>query len=102
MIVRIITVHVKPEMADRFEEATKANHEGSLGEPGILRFDVLKDNADAGTYYLYEVYADEAATASHKETEHYKTWKVAVEPMMAGPRGSISSTSLFPKDPQSW
>ena len=43
MIVRTIKVFVKREYVAEFEEATLANHLGSLQEPGVLRFDVLKD-----------------------------------------------------------
>jgi autoinducer 2-degrading protein len=46
---------------------------------------------------LYEVYRDEAATGAHKETEHYKAWRQAVEPMMAKPREGTAFTVLAPE-----
>ncbi len=102
MIVRIITVHVKPEKEVEFEKLTRANHEGSLKEPGVLRFDLLRDNDQQGTYYLYEVYRDEEATLAHKETAHYHTWKSHVADMLEGERTSVACTPVVPEEESAW
>ncbi|MFP4114056.1 MAG: antibiotic biosynthesis monooxygenase [Spirochaetales bacterium] len=102
MIVRIITVRVKPGHERAFEEATVRNHEGSIREPGVLRFDVLRDENNPGAYYLYEAYRDESATVAHKETEHYNDWKRAVEPFMDGDRGSVACSVVAPTAPEAW
>jgi autoinducer 2-degrading protein len=102
MIVRIITVKVAPEYRAEFEKATVENHEGSLQEAGVLRFDVVKDNDDEQTYYLYEVYRSEEATREHKETAHYKKWKERVDHMMAGPRSSVSCSVIAPEEEADW
>jgi (4S)-4-hydroxy-5-phosphonooxypentane-2,3-dione isomerase len=97
MIVRAVSVYVKPQRIDEFINATKKNHRGSVQEPGVLRFDVLQRDDDPSVFMLYEVYRDEAATAAHKETEHYKTWRQTVEPMMAKPREGTAFTVLAPE-----
>lgn len=102
MIVRIITVSVKSECVAEFEKETSLNHQGSIEEIGVLRFDVLKDTEHPGRYVLYEVYVDEKATRLHKETQHYARWKAAVEPMMAGPRESAAYSVIAPTDPGAW
>jgi (4S)-4-hydroxy-5-phosphonooxypentane-2,3-dione isomerase len=102
MIVRIITVRVKPGKDAEFEKLTRANHEGSLQEPGVLRFDVLKDNQQQGTYYLYEVYRNEEATLAHKETSHYHAWKGAVADILEGERTSVACTPVVPEAPSAW
>lgn len=66
MIVRIVTVNVKPEKEESFEDATRKKHEDSLQERGVLRFDVLKDRDTPGRCYLYEACRDAAAMAAHK------------------------------------
>jgi len=101
MIVRIITVKVKPGREDAFERATVANHEGSVGEPGVVRFDVLRDDGNPGTYYLYEVYRDEAATVAHKETAHYRTWRETVGDLMDGDRTAVACSVVAP-DASGW
>lgn len=98
MLIVHVHVQVKPGSADAFIEATRLNARASLGEPGVLRFDVVREIADPGRFVLVEVYRDDAAPAAHKETAHYKAWREAVEPMMAAPR---SSTKLAPIEPAS-
>lgn len=102
MIVRGITVSVKPEAVEDFKKESKKNREGSIREEGILRFDVLQSTDNPEEFFLYEVYVDEAATAAHKETEHYKAWKSAVETMMAGPRVGKAFTPVSPVNPEEW
>lgn len=102
MIVRFITVEVRPGKEEAFEKATKVNHRESLQEPGILRFDVLKDSETPGRYYLYEVYRDEDATKSHKETKHYAEWKREVAEYVAGDRSSVTCDVVAPVDEKLW
>ena len=102
MIVRAIEVQVKPERAAEFIAATLENHRGSLGEPGVLRFDVLQSAEDPASFLLYEVYRDEAATQAHKQTAHYEAWRLAVEPLLAVPRKGRAFNVLAPTDPRSW
>jgi len=102
MIVRIITVRVKHGSEKTFETATLANHMESLKEPGVLRFDVLKDRDVAGTYYLYEAYIDEASTVAHKETEHYHAWKSVVSDLLEGERTSVSCDVVAPERQDRW
>lgn len=102
MIVRGITVHVKKESIEAFKQATMENRNGSIEEPGILRFDVLQSSEDPSEFYLYEVYTDETATGAHKETSHYKKWKATVEPMMAGPREAKAYIPVAPENKSGW
>lgn len=102
MIVRIITVRVKPGAEHEFEQATLLNHQSSVQEKGVLRFDVLKDNDSPGLFYLYEAYIDETATVAHKETDHYHAWKAAVADLLEGDRTSVSCSVVAPADPEDW
>ncbi|ADN02233.1 antibiotic biosynthesis monooxygenase [Spirochaeta thermophila] len=102
MIVRIITIQVAPGKEKEFEEVTRRNHRGSVQEPGVLRFDVLRSLDTPGKYVLYEVYTDEEATKAHKETEHYKEWKEAAETLTAGPRSGEAFAVIAPEDPEKW
>lgn len=86
MHVTLVHVRVLPEHLDAFLEASRANHEGSVREPGNVRFDVLRDPEDPLRFLIYEVFADEAGAAAHKTTAHYLAWRDRVAPMMAEPR----------------
>ncbi|AUB83547.1 antibiotic biosynthesis monooxygenase [Candidatus Thiodictyon syntrophicum] len=96
MHVTLVHVHVKPDHRDAFIEASRANHEASVKEPGNRRFDVLQNPADPGHFVLYEAYGSAADAAAHKETAHYAVWRDTVAPMMAQPRQGVPMTGLFP------
>ncbi len=97
MHVTFVHVRVLPDQLDAFLEATRANHESSVLEPGNLRFDVLRDPADPTRFVLYEAYLDAAAAAVHKTTAHYLAWRDRVAPMMAEPRRGEPWEGLLPE-----
>ena len=96
MLVIQVHVHVKPDRIDDFREATVANAQESLKEPGIARFDVLQQEDDPTRFVLVEVYRTENDPARHKETAHYAQWRDSVADMMAEPRVGIRHRSVFP------
>lgn len=98
MHVTLVKIAVKPECVDAFIAATRANHEGSVREPGCRRFDVLQSPDNPADFLLYEAYAGAADAAAHKQTAHYVAWRDAVAEMMAAPRQGVPYTALFPKD----
>ncbi len=100
LLVVHVQVHVKPDGVDAFRRATLANAEASRKEPGILRFDVVQDRDDPTRWVLVEVYRDAAASAAHKETAHYATWRDAVAPLMAEPRASRKFVNVSPDGAQ--
>ncbi len=96
MQVTLVHVRVVPDRVAEFIEATRANHEGSVAEPGNRRFDILQDPADPTRFVLYEAYATAEDAAAHKETAHYRAWRDAVAGWMAEPRRAEPLTGLFP------
>jgi autoinducer 2-degrading protein len=102
MLVVHVHVRVVPDDVPAFTEATLVNAASSLKEPGVLRFDVLRDEADPTHVVLVEVYRDADAAAAHKETAHYATWRDTVAPMMAKPRESTKFAALFPPEEERW
>lgn len=99
MYVTLVHVHVKPEHLEAFLDATRANHEASVREPGNERFDVLRSVDDPTRFILYEAYVDEAAAAAHKTTPHYLAWREAVSDWMAEPRVGVRYDGLLPEVP---
>jgi len=97
MVVTCVHVHVKLEHVDDFIEASWANHEQSVQEPGNLRFDVLQSRDDPTRFLLYEGYASDAAAAAHKNTAHYLTWRETVADWMAEPRRGVPYIGLAPR-----
>ncbi len=102
MLVVHVHVRVRPERVEDFLAATLINARESLAEPGVLRFDVIQDQADPAHLVLTEVYRDEQAPAAHKLTPHYAAWRDAVAEMMAEPRQSVRYSVVFPADSRGW
>ena len=100
MYVTVVNVHVTPEHVVDFVDSIRANHEGSVREPGNLRFDVLQSVEDPSRFILYEAYRDEASAKAHKETAHYAAWRDAATDWMAEPRVGVRYDGLFPAAPE--
>ena len=98
MLIVQVHVKVKPDCIEAFKETTLENARRSLKEPGIARFDVVQQSDDPTRFVLVEAYRSLEATAAHKATAHYATWRDRVESSMAEPRSSVKFTNLFPDD----
>ncbi|NET23726.1 MAG: antibiotic biosynthesis monooxygenase [Okeania sp. SIO1H5] len=101
MIVTCVEVSVLPDCVSAFIEATKKNHQGSIQEPGNIRFDVLQSETDPTQFMLYEAFRNREAIDLHKQTKHYLQWREQVEPMMATPRKGRPHHVIAP-DPDHW
>jgi autoinducer 2-degrading protein len=102
MLIVHVHVQVRPERAADFLTATLANARASLGEPGVLRFDVIQDDDDPGHVVLVEVYRNADAAAAHKQEPHYAIWRDTVAEMMAQPRASTKFSAVFPAGSGDW
>lgn len=78
--------------------ATVENARNSAQEPGIARFDVVQQADDPTRFVLVEVYRTPDDPARHKETAHYKTWREAVEALLAEPRTGFKYSNVFPDE----
>ena len=60
---------------DALEDVLLTHAQNTLrAEEACLRFDVAKDAARKGRFFLYEVYEDEAASRAHMESPHYRSY----------------------------
>lgn len=101
MLVVHVHVRVHPGTEDAFAAATRENAAQSVREPGVVRFDVVRQADDPTRFVLVEVYRTAEDPARHKETAHYAAWRDAVEPMMIEPRRSVRYAAVFP-EPAGW
>lgn len=98
--MHILHIHlkIKPEHIDEFVAASVENAQTSMREPGCVRFDVIQDTADPSHFEFIEIYRDQAAHASHRESAHYKSWAGRAENMMAEPRSRTLYRNIYPLD----
>lgn len=101
MLIVHVFVHVKPDQIGAFLTTTLENAQNSIQEPGIARFDVIRQKDDPTRFVLVEVYRTPEDPGRHKETAHYQKWRDAVADMMAEPRTSVKYENVFP-DEQGW
>jgi autoinducer 2-degrading protein len=98
LLIVHVDIAVIPDQLQGFLDATEENAMASRKESGVVRFDVLRDLADAHHFVLVEIYRDEEAAAAHKETGHYQRWRDIVAQMMARPRESTRYVNTSPED----
>jgi len=98
MYVVRVDIHVLPERADAFAEASVANARATRREPGNVRFDVLRHESDPARFLFHEVYRAPEDFAAHQRTEHYLAWRDAVAPWMAEPRVGTKYVNVDPAD----
>jgi len=97
MFVTLVHCHVKPEAVDAFIDACVTNHEGSVREPGNVRFDLIQLAEDPTRFVLYEWYVDEASAMAHRETEHYLAWRETTADMFEEPRKGVRYIGIAPE-----
>lgn len=97
MNVTLVEINIKPERVDEFLDVFRANHEGSVKEPGNLRFDVLQDPDAPTRFFIYEAYQNDDAVLAHKQTPHYLACIEKLEGMMSAPRKKRSFVGLLPE-----
>jgi (4S)-4-hydroxy-5-phosphonooxypentane-2,3-dione isomerase len=102
MIVTCVYVFVKPEAIDSFITATIANHNESVKEQGNLRFDLIQQADDPGSFMIYEAYESEDEAAYHKTTAHYIMWRDTVAGFMSEPRKGVKYNIIEPNDSSQW
>lgn len=96
MYIVHVNVNVKPERVEEFILETIDNAKNSLLEPGVIRFDVIQNEEDNTKFMLVEVYTNQEASKTHKDTRHYRVWRNAVNDMMAEPRSSLRFKAIYP------
>ncbi len=99
MKVLIVQIGIKPEYRERFIESMLDDARGSVGdEPGCLRFDVIQDEKDPNTIYLYEVYKDDDAFQAHTEAPHFIKWRDMVKDWHSHDPIVFRGTNIYPPD----
>lgn len=96
MNVTLVEINIRPERVDDFLDVFRANHEGSIKEPGNLRFDVLQDPEIPTKFFIYEAYQNDEAVLAHKKTPHYLACVEKLDEMMSEPRKKRSFVGLLP------
>jgi len=98
MLIVHVHIHVKPELVEEFIAATIVNSSNSRKEPGVVRFDFIQQTDDPSRFMLVEIYRDQAALESHRQTPHYLAWVAKAPDMMVEPRTRQMFKNIDPSD----
>ena len=73
--VRIAELEIDPAQLEGYKAAVKEEMEASVRvEPGVLAIYAVAEKDDPTKLRFFEVYADEAAYNSHRESAHFKKY----------------------------
>lgn len=79
-----VTFQIHPEHVDAFVTRVRQQARDSISlEPGCHQFDVLVDENDPATVFLYETYTDAAAFVDHRATPHFADFDQQVQKHIA-------------------
>src|SRR5215813_6432281 len=81
--VNAVDLDIVPEHREAFLAAIKENGAATVKEPGCRQFDILVLASNPNHVFLYEVYDNEAALASHRNTDHFKKYAATTANMVA-------------------
>lgn len=102
MIVLTVFFEVKPAHVDAFKTVILAHANASLiEEPGCRQFDVAQDPIEPSSFFLYEIYDDDAALEAHRATDRIKEVDATTAPWVVSRKiltyRLVSGQSLEPK-----
>jgi quinol monooxygenase YgiN len=85
--VIVVRFTPKPASHESVEMILRTMVAATRREPGCRRYDLFKtQDASAGLlFFLIEHYVDDAAMQAHRESEHYKSYRVSIMPLLERP-----------------
>jgi len=95
-ILRMVQVRLKPEAVQAFrgivvDEMTQA----MTKEPGVLAMYAVSLKGQAETWYFVEIYTDENAYATHRQTLHFQTYLKETASLVADKKMTEMDTRIM-------
>ena len=81
--INAVDLVIIPDQMSKFVEAIKENGANAVKEPGCREFNITVLANRPNHVFLYEVYDNEAALNTHRQTEHFKKYQAAPANMIA-------------------
>ena len=85
----IAILDARPGLEDAFRERIVELVRAVRREPGCVTFTAYEARDTPGRFYLYEIYTDAAAFATHLLTDHVHTFISAIPELSTGGPGSL-------------
>ena len=92
MHVICVVFEINEDHIDAFSKLVCKQAKNSMSrEEGCHQFDVAQDTGDPSRFVLYELYTDEQAFETHRQTEHMAEFSSGIE-------GMVKSKTLYQLD----
>lgn len=92
-VIRLAMLRIDSTRLETYKSALKEEIETSVRiEPGVLSLYAVSDKEDPTRITIFEIYANEDAYNSHRETPHFKKYKESTKDM-------VKSLELIEVDP---
>ena len=86
MIGIVALVRVKADKSEEFEAVfTNLARQVRAQEPGNLSYTLSRKQGSTTEYVIQELYADQAATAAHTRSAHYREARPLIQDCLAEP-----------------
>lgn len=82
MITALITIRVHRDAVSAFARVTAANCAERVSHPGVLRAELLRDDADPACFTLIESFETQSAINAYHASSDCKRWHLTVERMI--------------------
>jgi len=91
--LQVAEIDIDPAQLESYKAAAKEQIETAIRvEPGVLVLYSVTRRDDPAHITVFEIYRDTDACKAHLQTEHFKKYKTATEPM-------VKSLKLIPVQP---
>jgi len=83
VVVRLAQLEVDPARLGAYTGAVTEEMEAAVRlEPGVLAIYAVAEKNNPARLHFFEIYADEAAYATHRESPHFKKYLAVTQPMI--------------------
>jgi len=89
----VVDAEIEPSRVAEVLEVMEADVKGSRGEPGCLRFDVIR--VSETRFFFYEAYKSAEMVDVHKAQPHFKLWSDFKA--SGGVSSSVSTKGSYPE-----
>ncbi len=85
MPIKIVAfVSIKPGSEEAFTAAARICVAASRAEPGVLHYDLWREQQGEQRFVFNELYADQAAIDAHMASDHFKAFGLAARDHATG------------------
>ena len=82
--IRIAHLRIKPDQLEAFKEAVREEmHDALRLEPGVVAIYAVADKEDPTKIMFFEMYVNEEAYQTHRETPHFQKYFKTTKDMIA-------------------